>query len=898
MASLACLLLRMGRDSRTMWLSAACTLLGIVAMSPELQLQPHSLSILLLGLTFWLLWLPCSSQRPRYRDGPRLAGLLVLFVLWANLDGWFWIGPALVALVWLGERLSGNEGSTRNTPGWLVPASVVVCMLNPHYWHVFVPVAGSVHDWRAASPWQQGLQPLREVNVSTWAYFFLVAFGLLSFVLNRGSMIGWRILAWVGFFFLAAWQMNAIPYFAVVAAPITALNFQDYLNRRPSLAGRWTRFGRIATLASALALIGLACPGWLQGFKDDSRRVGWGVRAEPSLQRLAETIRAWRAQGLRRDGDRGLVLDRDIAHYLAWFCPDEKIVFRERSRWERPSKLSVGLDDLRQWDINYWIVADAASFRVLHRPHCWTLLHVDGRAAILGWRPEAGCARPVAVPALDGNRLAYLDSGMPATPGQGPQRDRSRGSLDAADRRFDPTLETEAAGTYLRYFRAEELPQHQQRAVGRWAAYSAGLTGMPATATGLPVVAGLVDPQRLLGDLDGDLPALPLVTIRLCRTALAADPDDVDAHVRLGQAYLALDRLTGERSQGKTLPLLVELRHVQMVTALEQALSADPDQETAHQLLANIYLERGHLDAALLHRREELRLARRPVSTRFEQTTLLAEQVKQLDQAVQNARKAWQIRTRAHAAADPVADAEAGLHLGLARAALDEVLLPAPQELLGSKGLRLECSLALQLGRAEQLRRLLLAGDARQHRQNLGHLEVLSSASPHGDGLPAGRLPAYDWLVPAAGRGLRRLRSRRATDPGDSWASGGSTSAELDHCPATSARGVGLGARSARRAASRFGLALAPHRPPGRDAVPRAYAFSRRRTCQRQRSGRIDCPGTWTPRPVRDLPESGVGAAPSGNGPRPGLRRAGARGKLSVADSLGPDKPSPLMPCG
>jgi tetratricopeptide (TPR) repeat protein len=740
MTGLAWLLLQISQINGKVWPAAVCTMLGIVAMSPELHLRPEVLSIAFLGLTFWLLWLPHSGRCERYRDRTRLAGLLVLFVLWVNLDGWFWIGPLLVALFWLGERLPGNRGSTPNTPGWLVLAAIAVCTLNPHHWHVLVPFAGSPQDGGLMSPWRRSWQPLREINLAVWAYFVLVALGLLSFTVNRAHIVGWRILVWIAFFLVGAWQVRAVPYFAVVAAPITTLNLQDYFGRRAPSAGRWALVGRVALVVMSLGLIGLAYPGWLQGFKDDSRRVAWGVRPDPSLQQVAETVRDWRTRGILRDEDCALVIDRDVTNYLAWFCPQAKTVFRERSEEGRPSKAVVGFEDFRNSDFNYAIVAEPASFRLLHQPGRWALLHVDGRAAILGWRKEAGCRRPVDVPALDANRLA--DSGLAGVPSQGPRRDPDPPDLWTRLRKpiRPPTLESEAAGTYLRQFRAEKLPQQQQHASNRWAAYAAGLTGAPASRTScLGVAAGLVDPQRLLGDLDGDLPVLPLVTVRLCRTALAANPDDVAAHVRLGQAYLALDRLSGERSGGKVLPLLVELRHVQIVTALEQALIGDPDQETAHQILANVYIERGQIDAALLHRREELRLVRRSSAKRLEEAASLAVQVGQLEQAVQNARKAWGISARARTTTDPIADADAAIRLGLVRAALDEVLLPAPQELLGSKGVRMECLLALQLGRAEQLRGLLLSPEARANRPNLGHVEILS---PRGEGGPAGQLPA------------------------------------------------------------------------------------------------------------------------------------------------------------
>ena len=99
-------------------------------MSPWLPLQPVCLSLLLLGLSFEILW-----YEPPTRPAWRYVVLLLLFALWANLDAWFVLGPVLVALFWLGEFL--GPSSERRTPGWLVPAAVAVCLLNPHFHRVF-----------------------------------------------------------------------------------------------------------------------------------------------------------------------------------------------------------------------------------------------------------------------------------------------------------------------------------------------------------------------------------------------------------------------------------------------------------------------------------------------------------------------------------------------------------------------------------------------------------------------------------------------------------------------------------------------------------------------------------------------------------------------------------------
>ena len=79
----------------------------------------------------------------------------------------------------------------------------------------------------------------------------------------------------------------------------------------------WSVRGRMGLLAGCLLLVLLAWPGWLQGFRNDARRVGWGVQPDPSLQRVAETIRRWRQEGRLGDGDHAFGFHPDVAHYCA-----------------------------------------------------------------------------------------------------------------------------------------------------------------------------------------------------------------------------------------------------------------------------------------------------------------------------------------------------------------------------------------------------------------------------------------------------------------------------------------------------------------------------------------------------------------------------------------------------
>ena len=186
---------------------------------------------------------------------------------------------------------------------------------------------------RLSHPGREPCNRSRRSRLSSWAYFILVGLGLLSFVLNRRNFSGWRLLVWGSFGLLGAWQTRAVPFFAVVAAPITALNLQDYLSQRMVSAEPggnqrvWAVLGRLGLLVGSLVLVALAWPGWLQGFENDARHVGWGVRSDPSLQGMAEAIGRWRRSGRLGDRDRAFALHPDIANYCAWFCPEEKSFF-------------------------------------------------------------------------------------------------------------------------------------------------------------------------------------------------------------------------------------------------------------------------------------------------------------------------------------------------------------------------------------------------------------------------------------------------------------------------------------------------------------------------------------------------------------------------------------------
>jgi hypothetical protein len=250
----------------------------------------------------------------------------------------------------------------------------------------------------------------------------------------------------------------------------------------------------------------------------------------------------------------------------------------------------------------------------------------------------------------------------------------------------------------------------------------------------------------------GTPPALPLLAVRAARAAVAADPDDANAYLRLGQAYAALLGKGGEPAAES--PLLLMVRQAQAVWALKQALVLNPGLEAAHHALAELFLARNYLDAALDHLRSERdaarRAGRRPDETAEAFARRLADledRVAGLEETVQDNRNQFVIRAE-KLAADPLGKARAALALGLAEAALDDVLLRSDVVLFGPAGARLQLSLLLMLGRTAEAREMLDSPELRGQQGALEHFD-LPGLRWAGRAL-AYRLPAHEWLLTCA----------------------------------------------------------------------------------------------------------------------------------------------------
>jgi len=697
---LAEILLRVATPpGRRLWIPASCVALAVLTFSPRLLLQPTIMSYLFLGLTLWLLRRPAERRWAWWLLPP-------LFALWVNCDEWFFLGPLCAGLYLLGHVLQGQlptmmHQAERLRPeecrrlGLVVVVGAAACLVNPfgiYAWTLpaqlgLSPAAAALHDdpifrYMWVSPFRFD-GPYFQVNsglsVAGLSYFVLLLAGGVSFVLLGQDQQAWRLLLWLPLALLSASNARSIPFFAIVAGPITALNFLDFaalkLGGEPRLdrAGRnWTLGGRVLTLVAGLALLIAGVPGWLQAQPHANRRLGWNVVLDPGLQQAARQIRQW--QPLLPDDLVWFNVAPDVVNYLAWFCPGQRgfvdlrllmdeqaardlVEMRESlAKLEQPAegKEPAWREILSRHRIRYLVHHEGDSpqpsgflLSLLARPDEWTPLFLAGGTVIFGWQNAKLDPLPSGLP-FDLDRLAFGSDAEPAPadrPAPAVPFDWYTALWQAPPRR---PVEAQTARMYRLVFNHQQqmYPVRLWRLAMVAAAFGAGarhtdpqspgwlavsqlalLPLAPADTSALPRVLRELPYLRLarlwLGQYLGPDMAPPgglYLAVRAARKALEANPGDAQTHLLLGQVYNQLANGTSEARLGQGWPALGRVRQAQILASLQQALALDPDLEDAHALLAGLYWRLGAVDLAFEHRKEQLRLERargfRPPETR------------------------------------------------------------------------------------------------------------------------------------------------------------------------------------------------------------------------------------------------------------------------------------------
>jgi tetratricopeptide (TPR) repeat protein len=648
-------------------------------------------------------------------------------------------------------------------------------------------------------------EPWAGLSVAGLAYYPLLVLGAVSFLLAWPKLRGWRVALWVGFALLSAWHGRAIPFFAVVAGPVAALNLYDFAAGRRALSPRAAVAGRWVSLLAVLALLVAAVPGWLEATPHEWRRVSWGVVPDPSLKQLAETIRKKIDKGDLPPDINWFNTTPESAYYLAWYCPGQKTFCDQRlTPFDRVARDYVtarralaGLDgdgkkDSRAWtgifaehDVTYVVHAEpdpghpsAVLRRILATPEEWVPLaglFPVGRAGVFGWQDATGRPdrRPFAGRGIDLDRLAFGPDAEPA-PRSRPREPR-RAEWWGWERLWRPepprAVDTYEGQQYLALF-GQISGRNLQGMQTHWrAVYDRAIASRAAAG---PFAVFLV-PQPphfeiFRARFDDGPPEALYLALRRARRALAANPDDARSWYLLGQVYVSLAQNTRERVHAP--PELRLIRQAQALAALRQAVELDPDLYEAHLLLALYYRQsvwmfghgpRGHggarpprqlrqvayLDLALKHLREVARLlpaygkpAAESDAAFVKRVQQAADAVTDLEKLLEKTREEYRIRS-AGERTSVIDKARIARNLGLAETAFEELEKASINDLSESAG----AGPPTALGAVVKLELLLDMGRPDQVRQALGIDEKDKAGFVRAlGGIPEVSLAAYDWL--------------------------------------------------------------------------------------------------------------------------------------------------------
>jgi hypothetical protein len=767
---IALLLLWRSRATGGWYLPAFCTSLALLTMSRYLALQPATVSYFFLALTIVALGFPRSAED---NASPPLLSwrLLLLFLVWANVDRWFLLGLGFVALVWVGEvvdvALSLGTSPKRwqgilLRRGFSLLALAGVCLANPSHIYAFVlaeELSGlGLSAVQVITPFGSGYFAIVGWNPASLAYYVLLALSMISFIATAPQWRWQRFLPWLVFALLSAFQMRAIPFFAVVAAPVLAWNIRDIIAKHFYGPGgevqqvELLRFGQVLTAMLVLILLVCSWPGWLQSPPFGSRR--WAFDLPPSLERVANTVRRWHEEGKLTADSGGLHLSADTVYAFAWFCPSEKrlrLTSEDSAADLRQRMHSEGIDHIFVYDKDRdRLLLHLSGLVLVADPEQWPLLDQEGDVAVFGWRDpaRAGSDKLFRGWELELAQLAFHPPEEKKAPAEAFDAEKSERNWWEAFWVTAPPRSIDRDETLLNLLHAQLLAdqrlaplRHKSRwentqaagliaAANTWASPVAlcdahlrlAFFGPQLPEEGSPAVQPApldrlvaAFQRRFTLQRDDAPPALYYLAVRAARRAVKADPEDARAYLMLGESYLGLLYATQERFWAAQLPQLMRLRQAQASAALNRALALRPDLPDAHFQLHQLYHKLGYLDLALKHLQTYLRLVREAGASRGEDYAKYQERAKQLAQELQQRESNVTIGAED---SPPRERAIQAFQRGLAGKALD-VLLGSDISAFGNEGMDLELELLLGVGRANDVYKWLTP----EYERALGPLE-------------------------------------------------------------------------------------------------------------------------------------------------------------------------------
>lgn len=399
-----------------------------------------------------------------YRRKPRvslLAALVVLQLVWVNVQGLFAMGLVLIGCYLAGELVRWQinlpyewyaANPLKDRPFIMLLGTgiicVMVCLLNPSGvsgalfpFEQFQMIQGDQNIFRLTiaefdRPFAERFQPW---SVATKFFAGLLAVSILSFLLNVKRWDLTRVLLFLLFLFLGLSARRNIAIFALVAAPLTVINFRQWSAALPLGSGVRRLGEKLASWrpVAALLVAVLLCSGiWLAASDRyfikvvGSTKFGIGLNSDPYPVAAADLIEE---KGLAGPLYNELGFGGYLIHRL---YPGHRIFIDGRNELYGEAFYRRYIDTLqhpdqwydlaREYDLQLALLnlrtpIDDLLIKTLYGDPDWALIQHDGRSALFA---RKGGPNDAAIAGLETD-LAALDAPPPGVlPAAGPDDPR------------------------------------------------------------------------------------------------------------------------------------------------------------------------------------------------------------------------------------------------------------------------------------------------------------------------------------------------------------------------------------------------------------------------------------------------------------------------------------------
>jgi tetratricopeptide (TPR) repeat protein len=597
------------------WWGTICGSLALIVCYPQLTAQPEIVTLLGVSLTLFSLFRWQETESKRY-----LYLLLPAYLIWANSDPRFFLGPVILIFFTIGHVIDLFSGRLERfcftdllQVGFVAVASLVVAVIHPFGWNtllspvdLYSKVYPAIHESLGADAGlyqlqfssilkQQYYSPL---NPHSAAGFILIIAAVISFYLNRRKLQFSYLLVFLSLFIFAGAGSHEFVALSIASAVFATLNAQQWYrdNFRQTYSTDigeliFSRGGRALTVLALFTFAYMGIGGSFAGSLN--RRIGMGIH--PVLQNYIESFKPvventfddrpfnfrpsqgdiliWHGQKVFIDSRMELYSRLDnqfLKNYqglrFSLLKKNKKISFNE----DIPDHPQLGdskiwkktFDELQVTHVLPRLQGnkpDYTTFRDLIFNKEWTLLKLTPSTALF-YRNDLK---------ENENLNQYLKENQLSFTSQVFRTEE----VPQDSVRIDWAKKNTSYGNYLS---RPELHESNEKAEAKHYSF---LLNFPFQ--------------------DSSKAAIAFQVIRKANESLYNNPKDTDAYRILGGAYLSLAQVESSVARKGNAVYEVRRRYLQASQALNQSLVLDPDQPAVLLGLGQYYLQNLKYDLAL-----------------------------------------------------------------------------------------------------------------------------------------------------------------------------------------------------------------------------------------------------------------------------------------------------------